>query len=200
MFMFLSIVCSIAFDIKVTCNYELCTRMDTNHQLQGCVNSNIPDVTKRASFSFESFQNESNIDCFEVKNKILKFLPSGIDTQFPNLKLLRIAHSNLQEITPKDLKGFVNLGELSFIGNEIKVIEKDLFHHNEKLYFVSFEKNKLKFIHPDAFDHLVKLTYLDFKNNDCIGDTYLPFRAIEDGEKVEQIIRELLKGSEWIAE
>lgn len=96
----------------------------------------------------------------------LKFLPSGIKNNFPNMRALTISHCNLQIVTQQDFEPFgSSLENIMLTGNQLTSIEKDLFDHNTNLKFIRLDSNPIRYISPEFFNHLknlANLQYVDF--------------------------------------
>ncbi|KAG5667121.1 hypothetical protein PVAND_015120 [Polypedilum vanderplanki] len=96
------------------------------------------------------------------------YLPIDITKRFRHIAGLTINHSQLKEIHKSDLEPFYKLRELYLIGNEIEIIEANLFEFNKRLELLWIDGNKIKRIQTGAFNGLEKLKYLNVREEKCM--------------------------------
>lgn len=89
-----------------------------------------------------------------------------------NLSSLIIHQSKLREIHQYNLEPFTELIYLSLAGNELQVIEKDLFKYNPNLIDISLEHNHIQHVEPNVFSDLKKLENIYFNYNPCVMHTH----------------------------
>jgi len=77
-----------------------------------------------------------------------------------------LIEKGLTEIHKEELAQYPNLKRLYLSGNELQVIEPNLFKNNRKLELIFLNSNKIKSVAYNVFDGL-KLTYLGFDKNVC---------------------------------
>lgn len=131
-----------------------------------------------------------NVRSFGVGNRIMHFMPNGLEKFFTNLILLDIYSTGLLEINKEDLEPFPDLNFLSLTNNELQTIDFDLFVYNPNLEMVLLWGNKIETVN-DAFYILPKLRYLSFRNNSCYsGD------AKNNQNKITALIKEIHKNCE----
>lgn len=114
----------------------------------------------------------SNIDVTSIyfpHNQAIPFTPSGIHLFFPNLELLDLSNHGLQ-LRREHLDGLKSLKYLFFSGNNLEVIERDLFIGNPLLRYINFQSNPIRHVAHHVFDHLHSLTWLDFHRSTCIDE------------------------------
>jgi hypothetical protein len=113
------------------------------------------------------------------------FLPSGFGNYFKNLKGLSVSNAKLKAVSRSDLQQFTSLVILSLSGNELEVIEENLFEFNLNLEEIYFEGNKIKKVGYNVLSPLKKLSLADFSYNVCIS------RVAENVIEVELLNNEL---------
>lgn len=112
---------------------------------------------------------DSEVKGIYIEFSVIYFFPKNIEQKFTNLTAISILNSKLREIHQVDLKVFPDLRHLSLRGNEIQVIEKDLFEFNTNLEVVSFNHNHIKHIDPNVFDALTNIKVLQLALNPCLS-------------------------------
>lgn len=124
------------------------------------------------------FTNTEKIEGLEISGVSLMFLPSGIKTKFPKLRVLFInPNGGLLCVSKENLK---ELGSsLEFFGvvnNRITFIEADLFEHNPNIKLIHFYNNPIRYIDPDFFMNLMKLEKVEWitvkSSTDCIDQDF----------------------------
>lgn len=120
--------------------------------------------------TFKGFNNYHDIDVKGIyfEFSVVYYFPKNIEQKFKNLTAISIINSKLREIHQIDLKVFPELRYLSLKGNEIQVMEKDLFEFNPKLEVVSLNHNHIKHIDPSVFDGLKDIKVLQLALNPCL--------------------------------
>jgi len=139
------------------------------------IQKNLQILTQKAAHigdvkgTHQNSKNNSDINGIWVDNSVIHYFPNGFDKIYFNIKLIYILNSDLKEVHQSDLRPFSKLKELDLRGNQIKIIDEDLFEFNNELEYISFAYNKIFHIHPDVFDNLILLKYLKLKSNKCIS-------------------------------
>jgi hypothetical protein len=116
------------------------------------------------------------------------YMPADIASHFRHIAGLTINHSQLREIKKRDMEPFYKLRELYLVGNDIEVIEADLFEFNKRLELLWVDGNKIKAIQAGAFDGLEKLKYLNVREEKCMLK-----KAQNDHEAVVKLMRMIEK-------
>lgn len=105
---------------------------------------------------------------FYIRNSPnVQYVPNGLATGFPNIKILVIAYSGLKYLRQKDLMPFRQVTDLYLDNNELEYFEKDLFERNPNIKIINLERNKIKSVANGAFKPLIKLEGLNFSGNKC---------------------------------
>lgn len=120
----------------------------------------------------------ADVRYLKVEESVVLYLPSDLGKFFPKLETFRMENAKLREIHQKDLP-FVNLERFYAEGNDIQVLEKDLFKLTPKLKSISFKHNHLKHVDPKVFDHLSALEFLSVTINPCLPQSSISFRHTE---------------------
>ncbi|KAL7011943.1 hypothetical protein ACKWTF_014525 [Chironomus riparius] len=124
-----------------------------------------------------------NVYGFDIRNKVVKYFPQGIEKIFTALTLILINDGHLKEIHQKDIKPFTSLKVLDLQGNDIGIIEEGTFDMNTALQYVWLPRNKIMHVDLTVFDKLASLSTLSFYKNKCL-DTDAAF----DAATVKQLI------------
>lgn len=89
---------------------------------------------------------------------LTNFIPSGIKSQFPNLKALQISDCGLFSVNKENLKEFGKaLGHLDLSYNLLTSIDGDLFQYNPNMKVISLNDNPIFHIDSEFFTNLKSL-------------------------------------------
>lgn len=114
----------------------------------------------------------SEVQFFNVEEKIVNFFPKKLHEIFPKIDTIRIYSCELKEIKSEDLKPFgEKLKNLWIDSNEIEKLEADLFVNNPKLDTFVVKDNQLVTVEDGTFKNIPQLSYLDAFNNPCYSAT-----------------------------
>lgn len=127
----------------------------------------------------------NEVKYLKVEESVVLYLPDHLGIFFPSIETFRIEHAKLREIHQKDFKHFSKLERFYGEGNDIQVLEKELFKFNPNLKSISFKHNHLKHVDPNVFDNLNSLEFLSITINPCLMQSSKNFRH------VQQVIEEL---------
>ena len=88
---------------------------------------------------------KSNDDVMSITadRKNIQYFPNGMKKVFKNIKAITILYSRLKKITQEDLMQFKELVILNLIGNDVEVLEEDIFTFNKNLSQIYLNDNKL---------------------------------------------------------
>ena len=129
--------------------------------------------------------NNDNVEDFDADDKgQINYFPRGINKFFKNLKSITIANSGLKEIHQSDLKDFPKLVGLWLNGNNLEIIEENLFEFNPNLKAIILGSNQISHIDPKVFNKLIKFDSLYLTTNPCIN-----MEATNDPTSVQNIIK-----------
>jgi len=113
--------------------------------------------------------NDDNVNAFRIHDiGQLHYFPRGLNKFFKNLKGIAINYSGLKEIHQCDLKDFPKMELLYLFGNNLEILEENLFEFNPNLEIISLRYNKISHIDPNVFNKLTKLHSLNFESNKCV--------------------------------
>jgi Leucine rich repeat len=104
--------------------------------------------------------------CFESQ---IHFFPRGLHKIFKNLRVIGIRIAGLKLIKKENIEPFDKLIGLKLLGNEIEVLEQDLFSGNPNLEYLDLNLNQIKFIHSTVFENLKNLKTVELFGNTCIS-------------------------------
>ena len=119
----------------------------------------------------------------DIRNKVVKYFPQGIEKIFSALTLILINDGHLKEIHQKDIKPFTNLKVLDLQGNDIGILEEGIFDVNVNLQYVWLPRNKILHVDLTVFDKLASLSTLSFFKNKCLDED-----SAYDAATVKQLI------------
>jgi len=130
---------------------------------------------------------KSNDDVMSITadRKNIQYFPNGMEKFFKNINAITILYCRLKKLTQEDLMLFMELLILNLMGNDIEVLEEDVFAFNNNLSQIYLNDNKLIKIDENAFKNLDTLTHLNLKNNLCIDK-----QAINNPTGVKEVIEE----------
>lgn len=132
----------------------------------------------------------------------LKCVSEGIFSRslqniFYSLNSIHIESAGLKEITRDDFKGFENLEEICFGGNELTTLPNNLFEKMPNLKRIDFGNNKLEFVSSKLLEPVINngLTLVDFRGNKNIDDFFEPGEvgSVATLKKLMEIIDEKCK-------
>jgi len=107
---------------------------------------------------------------WKVFSQTMNFIPSGMDNVFTNLKCLWFEKCDLLRVFQSDFRPFTELRGLHLRSNDrLSVLERDLFKHNKKLYYLNLYNNGFLHIDPNTFGCLSCLTSIEFSASTCIS-------------------------------
>lgn len=115
---------------------------------------------------------KTNADVYGIRmpnQTYLTFLPSKLETHFPNLKSIQISNTNLLSVTPAELQPFPQLIFFKTYGGNLTSVDGHLFTHNPFLQYISMNENLIQHVGHDLVTHLANLTNLYFSANVCIN-------------------------------
>jgi Leucine-rich repeat (LRR) protein len=115
----------------------------------------------------------------------MNHFPHGIETFFPNIKVVLVYSSKLKKIKKQDLAQFPLLKDLFLHNNEIEELDDDLFASNERLLVVELQNNKIEFIGEETFSPLKQLNTLYMIGNRCINKN-----SVGDDNEARELIKE----------
>jgi hypothetical protein len=102
-----------------------------------------------------------------VEHQTCFYIPSNLESFFPRLLAFGISNSKLKFLTKEDLKPFVEVLRLTFVGNQLTHLTKDLFMYNRKLMTLSLIDSNLIMIGPTILE-LIKTLILVHINIKCV--------------------------------
>lgn len=117
----------------------------------------------------------------QVHTMPLKQFPIGIEKFFPNLVAIRWWFGHLTTLTTENLRPFPGLRHMD-VPNRIVTLNEGLFKYTPKIKYLSFFGNLLTHVGRDLLENLNELTYANFFSNPCISshaDTPQAIRAIK---------------------
>lgn len=146
--------------------------------------STIPDRT----ISSIVYVNGSLVDNMKVQaiyiiNSDIRFLPRGLKTVLPSLKVLAIRTSGLLTVTKSNLEEFGgSLVYVAFDGNKLTSLDSDLFEFNSNLKGIYLYSNPLRHIEPKFFENLKSLKsllYISLKETSCMDQYFWTDNSVD---------------------
>lgn len=142
-------------------------------------------VTSKVPESSVSSVLDSNRQALNNLNQILglysgdavfSFIPRGITSKLPNLKVLNFENNYIQSLNKDNLKEFGSkLEYLSLRNNKLTSIDADLFQYNSNLRVVYLNGNPIRNIEPQFFANLKniqQIVYMSFMSAGCISQLF----------------------------
>lgn len=175
-FRILTLVSAIIFvtsgnSLKLNCDFDYIENCVTN-----CYKCTVlklvitkPNQTVTEINGNHSHGDSNNVITLRIIDQIVRFFPSGLNSHFPNLSVLKIWSSRLMELSQKDVRRFTYLTDLSVSGNDLETLNSNIFEFNHRLQHIDFTRNRLKHIGPNILKPLTQLVYADFYQNDCLS-------------------------------
>lgn len=113
----------------------------------------------------------ADVEFLYIVSQNLTYVPSDIETFFPNLKGIQYYISNLEHISANDLKPFPQLLTFYVHTGFISRLDADLFKYTPNLQWLGFFRNKIEHIGVNLIGNLTELQHIHLGENVCI-DTY----------------------------
>ncbi|XP_070508527.1 uncharacterized protein [Chironomus tepperi] len=196
---------------QLTCKVKTLIFLDVQH-VQSCYVVDIPDIVDE-DVVIDSFKVDVNNDFYNyscaqngyglvAEDKTIHYMPSGLETCFTELKELTIKKSKLRRISPKNLQPFSSLEYLDLSGNELEILESNLFLHNPNLKELNLGYNRIAVVESNGLVGLSNLKKLDFSYNTCytqphnVHSTKTSIRDIKDSCSIGRIQNNLIKKCE----
>lgn len=105
---------------------------------------------------------------FSIYNsQITNRLPSNINSFFPNIVAVDWVFGTLSTINSEDLRQFPNLIMLSVFGNQLTLLDSNLFTHTRSLRWVELSNNRITNIGEGILANLTDLQFVLFERNTC---------------------------------
>jgi len=132
---------------------------------------------------------KTNLDVYgvEFNQCTVSQVPQGLTKIFPNLKMLAIKNSKLEEICKNDLIEYKNIEKFISYKNKIEFLPGDLFEDFKHLEWIEFWENKLGIIEPNIFDGLNNLKYVDIEGNPDFDKWYSFYPCYNRSTSLEEV-------------
>ena len=98
-------------------------------------------------------------------NTALRFFPSSILAQFPNIRYLFLERAGIENLTPGSLNGCNNVAVAQIRHNSFPTVPAGLFDDCESLTLLDLSDNRITEIDENAFIHIPQLLELDINGN-----------------------------------
>lgn len=158
--------------LKIECNYVVKENVITECLVFGLEVKYSNETVTSISGDLPGELKYDEIKAFRVTaSPTLRFLPSGINTFFPNLEEFEVSQSGLKNLSQKDLKNFSKLKILILNNNQLENLESDVFKLNDKIEEIDLSGNKLIDVRVVSLKVLKNLKKLDLSNNLCVNET-----------------------------
>lgn len=124
-----------------------------------------------------------DVKALDVQDQRCQFVPSDVQTFFPNIEGLQVANSELKELQNADMQQFPNLKQLFMSENELQSLENDVFEPCPNIEYVNLGHNNIMHMGTDIFAPLKNLQYCNFAGNGCIDTKMESPNAIQQFSK-----------------
>ncbi|KAL7019772.1 hypothetical protein ACKWTF_011244 [Chironomus riparius] len=123
----------------------------------------------------------SDVTGLNLTNQALptQTIPKKIRDHFPNLKVLDLKSSSINQISHDDISPLPALQILILWNNSIKTLDGNVFAQNINLIYIDFESNALTNTGTKLLAPLISLKYAYFQNNICTNSFANNDTAIE---------------------
>ena len=98
-------------------------------------------------------------------NTALRFFPSSILAQFPNLRYLILENAGIENLTPGSFSGCNNVVIIHIRHNSFPTVPAGLFDDCENLGVLDLTDNGINEVHEDAFENIPTILELDLIRN-----------------------------------
>lgn len=112
--------------------------------------------------------NHNSVQAIKADNSRFSYFPHGLKRIFKKLKLIWIETCQMKEIHQTDLMLYPDLEGLYVCGNDIQVLDEDLFNYNPSLKVFSCWYCNIFHVDSKVFDNLSKLFDVWLVVNECI--------------------------------
>lgn len=120
--------------------------------------------------------NAVEVEALVIHGAKVKFIPSGIKSNFPNLKALAISSCGLMSVNKDNFKEFGSSLEVLVLGyNKLTLIDADLFDYNPNLKIIELNYNPIRHIESEFFTNLKSLKSLkeiSLESANCISQRF----------------------------
>lgn len=129
-------------------------------------NQQIPENIE-LTFTGEHLSEKTHNDVSKVwfSTCTLTRVPQHLTKSFPNMTILSVTNSGLQNICKSDVTEYKKLKIFICDENEIEFLPGDLFKGFENLEWISFARNDMSIIEPNILNGLSELKFVDFSGN-----------------------------------
>lgn len=156
--------------VKIVCSTVFNASYSVIGYFQQCKAGDIISKTPHASLTEVVDKNDmkvtniEEIEGLEISGVSLMFLPFGIKTKLPKLRILFInPNGSLLIVRKENLKEFgSSLEFFGVVNNRITFIDADLFEHNSNIKLIHFYNNPIRHIDPDFFVNLRKFEKIEW--------------------------------------
>jgi hypothetical protein len=156
---------------------------------------------KNSEVDINGFDKLADVKTLFIYSNNLRVIPSSVFQLMPELIILEIHNSSMENINDDTFGGATVLEEILFYKNyelksiasnslkhlvdlkvfeieygQIEYLDENLFSANLNLTRISFNHNNLKMLSSDMFQHLTELNQVNLLGNDCIN---LIFRDLQ---------------------
>ena len=121
-----------------------------------------------AKGTHSSQKSHNDVVAIKADHSKFSYFPHGLKKVFKKLKLIWIENCQMKEIHQSDMMLYPDLEILCIGGNDIQVLEEDLFKYNRDLRVFSCWYCNIMHVDPKVFDHLTKLSDIWLVVNQCI--------------------------------
>lgn len=178
----------------IQCIFEDKTFDDGRSNYRCMVENKTINSNKELNFSGQHSPGKDDIDVQHVffKNCNITKVPQGLKKRFPNITILSITYSNIENIYKEDLIEYKNMERFYCNNNQLEYIPGDLFEGFENLQLISLWGNKLKYVDPNIMNGLPKLRHINFRQNPNYDICFTNFPQYHCTASIEEVRNNLL--------
>lgn len=130
-----------------------------------------------------AFRPLRDVRALDIQDQRCQFVPSDVQTFFPNVEGLQVANSELKELQNADMQQFPNLKQLFMSENELQSLENDVFEPCPNIEYINLGHNNIMHMGTDIFAPLKNLQYCNIADNGCIDTKMESPNAIQQFSK-----------------
>jgi Leucine-rich repeat (LRR) protein len=161
-------------------------------------------ATFKEQNSTEQWKIDGRISEIIFQSSSIYYIPASIFEYFPELEVLNMSHSNVQEIRRNTFQMASNLQTLYLDHNKISALGPSTLTEAKWLKSVDLSSNQISFIHVNAFGWLEFLNHVDLSHNLLVTldpSTFHGYRWLDEiylnDNRINSLNRQMFRGQSW---
>lgn len=158
-----------AHSVTIECDFRMLESCYSCYRPTVNISDNNSALT-RVTGRHLSGKNNAAVGCLNfILIRTIDWIPTGMETFFPNLVQFQWTSGILRTISSQDLKPFPNLTSVILSHNNFSSLDGDLFQHTTGLTAIYFDKTGIEHVGIGFLTNLNNLRYATIENNPCIN-------------------------------